>query len=232
MALSLDQIRTYVRTHLDIEVEDLPDAVLDTFIREGSKRIERAEARWPFYEAYFTWSPAVTATGLYLKSDISPTLDQVAAIVNGIHGPLQWIGPDAMMVLQQSSPQATGRPRFYSAWADNLQFHPNLDVVYTFTVRGYRRSEDWVAAGAGAVPDLPDELHNTVAMWALARAYAQQEDPELASVYERMFSDELNEFRRRLVITPHEQPLVLNGGALGNTPHTILARPRFDWELT
>lgn len=232
MALSLDQIRTYVRTHLDIEQDDLPDVILDTFIREGSKRIERAEARWPFYEAIYTWTVTPDPTGLYDKAAIDPELDQIANISLGTFGPLQWVGPDVMTELRAQQPESVGRPRFYSTWADSLTFHPLLDVAYDLTVRGYRKAADWVAAGAGATPDMPDELHNTVAMWALSRAYSQQEDPELAAVYERMFSDELNEFRRRLVVTPHEQPLVLNSGSLGLNPNTLLLRPRFDWELT
>jgi hypothetical protein len=67
-----------------------------------------------------------------------------------------------------------------------------------------------------------------VATWALSKAYAQQEDPELSALYERQFSDELNEYRRRLTITPHEQPMILNGGSTRRS--TILARPRWAWE--
>jgi hypothetical protein len=230
MALDLQQIRDLVRTSLDIEQEDLPDVLLDAYIREGSKRIERAEARWPFYEVRFDFAPTPSVDGLYDIAAIDPELDQIASIAISPFGPLQWIGADVLTALQGQQPSTVGRPRFYSTWAASIAFHPQLDVVYDMEVRGYRRALDWVSDGAGATPDLPDELHNTVALWALGKAYAQQEDPELAGLYERQFSDELNEFRRRLVVTPQHQPLVLNGGVLGGT-NTLLLRPRFDWEL-
>lgn len=230
MALSLQQIRDYVRTALDLEIEDMPDTLLDIYIREGSHRIERAEPRWPFYETITNWSIDVNGFGLYPITGIATDIDQVASINVTGWGPLKWIGPDAYNELQSTGPNATGRPVYYSRWGDNLLFYPTVDASYPAVVRGYRKAADWVAAGAGAEPDMPEELHNTVATWALSKAYAQQEDPELASFYERQFSDELNEMRRRLLVMPPQQPLVLNGGTLRNDQNLLL-RPRFDWEL-
>ena len=63
-------------------------------------------------------------------------------------------------------------------------------------------------------------------MWALARAYEQQDDPEMASIFERKFADEINLFRRRINDTPPAQPLVLNGRSTPGDP----LRLRFDWE--
>lgn len=232
MALSLQQIRDYVRLHLDLEVEDLPDQVLDVFIREGSRRIERAEPRWPFYEVSFPLTLNQNESSV-AKTAIDTSLDQITAINHTpavAFPPLRWIGHDTLNDQLSNRPAALGRPYYFSEWAGSVFFFPAADIAYTLTVHGYRRAADWVSDGAGAVPDLPDELHNTVAMWAIQKAYAQQEDPELSSLYERQFLDELNEFRRRLVITPHNQPLVLNGGAAPE-PMTRLVRPRYDWEV-
>ena len=231
MALSLQEIRDYVRLHLDLEEDDLPDQVLDVFIRDGSKRIERAEPRWPYFETAVELAQSASTVA---KNTISADLDQITAIRysdSSAWPPLVWIGHDAFSDQQASRPSATGRPLYFSEWGGIVYFFPAPDVAYNIEVQGYRKATDWVAAGAGAEPDLPDELHNTVATWALARAYLQQEDPELGAVYERQFSDELNEFRRRLVITPHNQPLVLNGGA-APSPVQRLVRPRFDWEVS
>lgn len=229
MPLTLQQIRDYVRTSLDIEQDDLPDTLLDTYVREGSKRIERAEARWPFYEAAYDVGIDV-GDDFTAKASIAPDLDQIAAIAHtaGSHPPLTWIGMDLMNELR-SQRARVGRPIHFSEWGGDVYWFPTPDVQYTMTVRGYRTAADWVSQGAGASPDMPDELHNTIAVWTLSKAYAQQEDPELAALYERQFSDELNEMRRRLVVTPHQQPLVLNGGS---GRQLILARPRYDWETT
>lgn len=231
MALTLQQIRDFVRLHLDLEVEDLPDQVLDFFIREGSRRIERAEPRWPFYEKSYPLTQLVGSESV-AKTTVGADLDQITTIVHVDplkHHPLVWVGFDAFQELRAQR-AAQGRPRFFAEQSGNLYFLPTPDQNYDFTVFGYRRPEDWVAGGAGAVPDLPEELHSTVATWALSKAYAQQEDPELSSLYERQYADELNEFRRRLVITPHNQPLILNGGA-ARDPVQRLVRPRFDWEV-
>lgn len=231
MALTLDQIRTYVRSHLDLDVEDLPDALLDVWARDGSRRVESAEARWPFYEKFYLTTIPVNPSFFYLKSSFGSDLQQVASIVYPGAGfaPLQWLGYDAFQEVLSQRPGAVGRPRFFSEWGGNLVFFPAADVAYNVRVNGYRTPIDWVANGAGAVPDMPDRLHNTIATWVLSKAYAQQEDPELAAVYERQFADELNEYRRRLVITPQHQPLVLNGGTLDK--QSILARPRWSWEI-
>lgn len=231
MALNLQQIRDYIRSAMDLEIEDLPDTLIDIWVRDGSKRVERAEARWPFFETVLSYNIEVNPFVLYPLSGISTNLDQISSIVVTSHGPLKWVGVDAMNALEEASPTATGRPVYWTRFGDFLQFHPMVDTTYPATVRGYRRANDWIADGSGAVPDLPDELHNTVATWALSKAYAQQEDPEMAAVYERQFADELNEFRRRLVVMPPSQPLVLNGGFLKNDSNMIY-RPRYDWELS
>ena len=230
MALSLQQIRDYVRTALDLELDDLPDTLLDMWAREGSKRIERAETRWPFYETIYTWSVVPDPSGVYLMTLVDANLDQISSIDVPDFGPLKWVGTDVLDTLKAQGPDATGRPVYYTTWGTNILFYPALDTTYSLTVRGYRKATDWVSQGAGATPDLPDELHNTVATWTLSKAYAQQEDPELAALYERQFSDELNEMRRRLLVAPPQQPLVLNSGALLNGSN-MLVRPRFDWEL-
>lgn len=231
MALTLQEIRDYVRESLDIEQDDLPDSLLDAYIREGSKRIERAEARWPFYEATYGVTLPSGETSV-AKSTVGADLDQIVNIVhdNGSYPSLEWIGFDVYQELLKQQPDTTSRPMYYAEWGDTLHFFPEADTSYAVTVYGYRKAADWVSQGTGATPDLPDELHNTVAMWALQRAYSQQEDPELSALYERQFSDELNEFRRRLVLTPQKQPMVLNRGPL-RSRDALLNRLRYDWEF-
>lgn len=229
MAMTLQQMRDYIRLHLDLDEDDLPNTLVDIFIREGSKRVERAEVRWPFYEATY---PLATAPGVadYDKTAISDELDQITALSNPTFGMLNWIGEQDYLDLLQRYPSTTSRPIYFSEWANTLSLFPTPNDVYNLTIRAYRKPNDWVAEGAGGTPDLPDELHNTVALWAMAKAYAQQEDPELQALYERQFSDELNEFRRRLNITPLSQPLVLNGGPLNReSGHYRSRRPLYSY---
>jgi len=222
MALNLQQIRDYVRVHMDIEEDDLPDPVLDTFIREGSRRVEYSEQRWPFYEA---WSTLTANPGwtLYALDGFSGNLRRLAAMTLENEN-LEWRSPEE---IQEMSSTTTGRPRYFTEWGGMVVLWPIPDAAYEFIVRGYRAQNDWVADGAGAEPDMPEELHNTVALWALHRAYAQQEDPEMASLYRNTFDQELNEFGRRMTEMPLQRPLVMNGR--GKTSWRR-SRPRFDWE--
>lgn len=225
MALNLQQIRDFVRAHLDIEAEDLPDTVLDIFIREGSKRIERAEERWPFYETTYDL-PTVVAQRDYLFTDISPELDSIHGI-RGEQWELKYIGADYGDKRWPRNIQQTAEPSHFTTWGTTLRLYPDPDQIYDLIVRAYRKPLDWVAQGSGGTPDFPDELHNTVATWALSKAYTQQEDIEMGQVYERQFADELNEFRRRLNNTPQPQPLVLNSAR--KFP-LLPVRMRYDWE--
>lgn len=221
MVMTLGEIRDYVRTHMDIEEEDLPDHVLDIFIREGSRKIEYSEQRWPYFEASatLTTTPGMLAVP---KSSVASDIKEVASItLDGRN--LSWRSMEEL----QTYGQSMGWPRLFSEWGDNFHLWPTPDAEYQLLVRYYRKMRDWVSEGAGAVPDLPEELHNTVAQWALHRAYAQQEDLEQAQVHRTIFDQELNEFGRRLTEMPLHRPLVMGGRGRTSRPR---GRPRFDWE--
>jgi len=220
--MDLQEIRDLVRTHLDLELEDLPDPLLDAFVREGSRRIEQAERYWPFYQETFLYTlpGAEASTALAI---IDSTLVEVAAITRSDGRRLRFLGPAEYE--QRTLSEQTGSVSFFTQWGETLFWGPVPDAATDLVIRGYRRAEDWVADGAGAVPDMPVELHNTIFLWALAKAYAQQEDTELSSTYERMFSDELNLFRRRFTQMNTTQPIILGG----NTHTTRLRPPVHDW---
>ena len=213
MALNKQQIRDFVRSHMDIEIEDLPDAVLDVFIAEGFHRIVRAEKRWPFYVK--RWSISTVAdTDEYNLDTVAADIREIASI-KGERYTLKWIGSDTADVLWPVDGTHTAEPTHWVVEDRTLLLYPSPGEAYDLVVRGYRIPADFGAAAAGDEPDLPLDLHNTVAVWALAKAYLQQEDPEMAAVYERQFADELNLMRRRLNDTPAAQPLIAGGGHYG-----------------
>lgn len=222
--MNLQQIRDFVRGHMDIEAEDLPDAVLDVMIREGSKRVERAENRWPFYAKRWTYDTAAGVDEIDF-SLIGSDVDTIQS-VKGPRWNLTYVGLDYADARWPENVLSESEPTHWSADYRTIYLWPTPNQAYTLTLRGYRKPIDWVANGAGAEPDLPNDLHNTVAMWALARAYEQQDDPEMASIFERKFADEINLFRRRINDAPPAQPLVLNGRSTPGDP----LRLRFDWE--
>lgn len=221
--MNLQQIRDFVRLHLDIEIEDLPDAVLDVFIAEGVNRIATAEKRWPFFKQRWDLETADDQDA-YDLTTLSPTFKEIS----GIKGPrwtLTWIGEDDAAVYWPENVTSSSEPTHFSIENDTLYLHPTPNDSYALIVRGYRKPT--AMAAAGDEPDLPEEFHNTVALWALAKAYSHQDDPEMGQLYERQFADELGLFRRRFVDTPAPQPLVLNSGT---RPGGFGSRLRYDWE--
>jgi hypothetical protein len=227
MAMTLQDIRDFVRDHIDLEPVDLPNGVLDRFIREGSKRVERAESRWPFYEAAWTLQLSPGNRGPYSVATISEDINTIAALESS-KGQLQWVGFDHYTLLNPRDREAQSRPWIFTEWAKELWFWPTPDSNYELIVRGYRKPEDWVSKGAGAMPDMPDDLHNFIAQWALSRAYAQQEDPEMATLYERQAINELQVFRQAIAESGHYRPMVL-GGRPSRVPFP--QRLAFSWEV-
>lgn len=222
--MDLQAIRDFVRTHMDLDTEDLPDSMLDTFCREASRKIERMEKRWPMYEKSWTLVTAA-GTSTYDISALAPDLREISAVTSDRER-LRWLGPDeARMGFLGDTTQ--NRPRAWSQWGSSITLYPIPDGVHTLYIEGYRKPADWVTQGAGAEPDMDSDLHLTLATWVLSRAYAQQEDMEIASYFAQAFDNELETFRRRLVDTPPAQPLILGRGRSATAP---FGRLRYDWE--
>lgn len=222
--MDLQAIRDLVRSHLDLELEDLPDPLLDAFAREGSHRIEQAERYWPFYQQVFTYAIGQNEVSTPLTT-IHADLTEIAGVVRDDGSSLRFVGPREFE--RRQLPEQSGTVSFFTQWGETVFWGPIPAEATNVSIRGYRRANDWVADGAGGVPDMPVELHNTIFLWALAKAYAQQEDTELSSTYERMFNDELNLYRRRFTQMNSTQPIVLGG----NNRHGFLRPPVYDWQL-
>ena len=64
---TVSDYRSDIRTQLDLDETDLPDAMLDTYIRAGARYAQRwNQGLWPFYETSWTYAwPASTATATY-----------------------------------------------------------------------------------------------------------------------------------------------------------------------
>lgn len=226
MGMTLQNIRDFVREHLDVDTNDLSNDLLDRFIREGSQRIERDDIHWPFYQKMADFTVAEGATKI-AKTDIASDLEKIVALRradNGQH--LNYVGTSAEL-WKLSPTSSSSYPQYYSLWGDNVLLWPKPSSSAELEALYYRAPKDWVSDGSGAEPDLPDQLHNTVAVWALACAYAHQEDSHFAGLYFQKFEDELFTFKRSVTEMPHPQPIVLNGGGVKRRSYAL--NPRLDW---
>lgn len=214
------ELAAYVRLHMDLDSNELPDALLSAWATEGSSRIWQRIRRSPFYEGSWT---LVTNPGQrdYPFDSLSTDLDSVASIAGErrVLSELAVSLGDRRFGLGVTSGAS---PQFYGSWQRVLRLYPTPVSVETFEVRGHRKMHDWVASGAE--PDLPVELHNAVRVWMLGQAYLQQEDPELSITHLDLFEDEVTKASQGSNLAA--VPLVIGGsGRRGDSYQGRLVYP-------
>ena len=214
MAYTLEQLRRYVRQHLDLDESEVPNDLLDVWARDATIKISRTRKRWPFFEASWTLTTTVGVRDydLYDLNLFDPAVDEVVSIVRDDRR-LMFMGRDeaeaAYLPYQSNS---NGFVSYYNTWGNNLRLYPTPDSADVLDIRGYRKVDDWVSGGAGAVPDFPEDFHDAVRLYMLGMAYMQQEDPEMAQQFLGAFNGEMDLLKKQYGDAPGAYPLVLGGG--------------------
>ena len=241
--MRLDEMRNYVRSVVDIDSTDISDDTLNRMIGEGYDLVVYSKKRWPFYEVETTFSTVASTKDYSLAtvgasisvphdgSSHTPGMREIASVRTDDHV-VQYIGRDDGDVVNPLDVTTTGEPLEWAFWGETLRFYPVPDAVYTVTVRGFRNA---VAFGAGssatATPDLPTPFHQTLATYALARAYQQQEDIQMANHYFAVFQQEIDNLSARYDDAPAPQPIILNARSNSRWRAEVLpARLRYSWE--
>lgn len=208
-------IRQFVRTHLDVDATELSSDLLDVFMRDAVIRIIsffNESPTWLQVQYSFTTIPGTQEYSLDSTSGLtSPTPLQS---IDEVRGPLYSLTPRPHRQIRSeyrtNAPSA--RPQFFSVWGRSLYLWPSPSDAYTMQILGVRRPNwDWITSGSGT-PDTPEEFHPLIAQWTLSRAYAQQDDPQLADFYRSEFAGELRNIASRWTDNLTSQPLVMNGG--------------------
>lgn len=210
MGYTLQNIRNYVWLHLDLDNIELPQELIDVWCREASVKIANAKPVWPFYEQ--DWE-LVTTPGVrdYPYTGFTPVPDEITSVL-GYQRRLAWIGRDEAERRYLPAQVNAGIPVLFSTWNSTLRLFPSPNGSETLQLRGYRMPVDWVALGGDAEPDFPDDFHDCIRIYALANAYAQQEDTQMAQMYKQNFSEELARLVKVYGDSPKAFPLVIGGG--------------------
>ena len=170
--MQLSAMRDYVRNVVDITSNDISDATMNTFIREGYDIIVYSEKRWPFYEVSTTFSTVVDQAD-YPMSDVAAALSFVhdGVTFSGVSAPsnvgmrevaamktdnhvMQYIGYDVADIIYPLDSNSTGRPWYWTMWnsgvsastavnSQTVRVYPTPSEVQTITVRGYRNPVDF-----------------------------------------------------------------------------------------
>ena len=234
-SMTAGAIRSFVRTHLDVDVDELPNELLDVFMRDAVIRIISYFDESPVWlqSEYYFWT--VEGQQAYdLDATAGMTLPTPLQAIDDVRGPDYSLTPRPHRQVRSEyrDDAPTGRPQQYSVWGRSLYLWPAPSEVDYFWVTGIRQPDwDWLTS-ADQTPDLPEEFHPLIAQWALSRAYAQQDDPQMADFYRGEFSTELKNLAKRWRANLTAQPLVLNGGRITEPYRTqrTLGPLIYDWE--
>jgi hypothetical protein len=219
--VDVQTLRAYVRNHLEVDDEELPDVLLNVYLQDAFERTMARSNRWPRSEYVWNVSQITDAGAATLPPDVL-----IPSIISVIHGGLQrltFITHENAEDMWSASPSATtGSPVYWSMWGREMFFWPRPGGSYDVTVRGYRQPV-WDNA-ASAIPDLDDRLHPAIAYYAMALAYSAQEDEILEGVYMARWDRDVSAFMGAILDPPRHRPLVLNGGpgVLGGASYVIV----------
>jgi hypothetical protein len=204
---TLNDLRAYVWNQTEQTSGELQASTIDLYLLEAFNRTISMETEWPFYRTDWTMTQTAGDTYFPLDSDV----DQVLSVKDTTNDNyrLQEIdyeeGED--QYFRQTS---TGYPQEYSIWGGNAYLWPitTFDTNREYAVRGYRKPTDWTALPGNEV-DADSRLHLPLAHYAIALAYAKQEDEVLEAQYmDRWFRD-VEAARKAIMAPQHNSPLTM-----------------------
>lgn len=223
MSKTLTQFRTEIRTHLEMDSDELVDSVIDQGVRGASEFIHVKDQRWPFFETEWTLT-TIAGQPSYAYSALD-TAELVGAVEPVINDPILLVGPSwpleftsrANILRTTINGATTGTPRYWGRFAQKIILYPTPDAVEQITVLGYRQGIDWVSQGAGAMSDLPTEFDSVIQYWAMGDCYAQQGESAFATYYKDLANLHLERLQMRYVDSPPLDRVIVNGGYRGRS---------------
>lgn len=224
--MDVTTLKGYVREVLDVDDEELPDSLLSIFLQEAFDRTMAFDNQWPRNEYTWNLTKAAGADSIDLPADLN--IPSITSIVSSTSP-----GVPLIVVTQTTAEQlfitydtvATGTPAYVSVWQNKLWLWPryDTDTEYDLVLRGYRQPV-WTN-GASDIPDLDSRLHATLAYFAIALAYAQQEDEVLEGVYMARWERDLRMQLRSIKEPVRNTPLVLNGARVYGVSSYVINPP-------
>ena len=216
-------IRTFVRTYLDIDTDELPDVLIDRFMQDGFNRIIGwFDDRPTFYQVdySFTTTASQQAYSLDSYSGVNGSGGTPVAplqFVQQIRSTTQVISPvqhEAARRRYNSGSATSSTARCWSLWNRSLYLWPIPSSAATYSVIGIRQPIDWITPNLSV--DLPDQLHELVAWWALNRAAGQQDDLEMSAFFRDEFVPELKNRADRYLHGNDAGPFIANAGGVSD----------------
>lgn len=220
-------LREYIRTQLDMDEEELPNALLDVYLTEAYDRTMSLEPRWPFFETRWAVAYVPSDAQIHLPDDCDPA--GIMALIDLDTG-VRMIQVSNEIAEDKFVNGQTGSsaPATFSIYGRHIVLWPTPgDAERQYHLRGYRLPHAWVPDGAGAEPDCDPRLHQLLAHYAIALCYAQQEDEVLEGVYMNRWQSSFVSIHSTICRPRHHRPLVFNVGVptAGRTVNPVIWGP-------
>jgi hypothetical protein len=210
--MNLADIRSKVRTIVDMDTVDLPNDLLDMYVRDGFDRMMAIERRWPFLQKSATLTTVANQRAYNLSAVGDGDFSDIISIINRTNDVvrLSLVSHDDAEATWGGNPEPTGRPLHYSIWGSELNLWPAPSTVYTLGIRGYRKPVDWTANTTTQV-DADPRLHQALVYYAVAQVYQLQEDVELSSFYRLSFDENVRLVASDIMKPSSNRPVILSG---------------------
>lgn len=200
------EIRAYARTYFDLSSADLPDMILDGFMRAGYLRICNSRFEHVWLQA--------SESKVYAAGQVSQStaLRRVVGVRAGSRPmPLRYIDHQEIQVRPEASSVAS-TPLWWSWWGGQVFIYPTPSAAITVRLDGFAApSHSWVGQPSQSPPLLPDDYEPALLSWVLCETAKWQQDAQSANNFAQDFSIELEETNARFT-SIQGVPVVMNGG--------------------
>lgn len=209
-------LRQTVRDIVDLDADDLPDGLLNLYIRDGYYRILDLEKRWAWLETSFSFNTVAEQRAYDIASFAADPISQVVSVVDnvGVGARLDMVGYDMAEQTYIGSYDTSGDPLFYAVWNGQIHLFPKPNNVRALAVRAYREPIDWQTTGDAV--DAAPSLHFPLVYYACSRIYQKLEDAQMAAVYKQAFDEGVALARQNIMKpTSHGQLIMAHGQTKG-----------------
>jgi hypothetical protein len=208
---TLTYLREYVWAQTQTVESELSTASIDAFLQEAFNRTIAMENQWPFYEK--TWGLEVPANSTYveLPGDANPPAFTGLFDPNNYGIDIELLAHNVAQEVYAGNVTSSSRFFNYSIWNNKIHLWPQItyDEIRQLVLTGFRKSVDWIAVGPDSEPDCDERLHRPLAHYAIALAYAQQEDEQLEANYMKRWELDVQAARSAIMEPSQDRPLIM-----------------------
>jgi hypothetical protein len=212
---TLGELYNRVRVQTDTISSELPDNLINNYLHEAFERTIAAENLWPFFEQVWEIPLPVGVSAPILPDAVNET--GITAFIDDDHG-FRLKLTDFESALDIWGGQSSGAVAHeFSLWTNQIRLWPSTmthQTDKTYSLYGFRHPVQWSTLSINDTPDCDERLHLPLAHYAIALAYAREEDPGLERNYMERWQKDVEMIRRAIMQPNQMRPIVMG-------PHRI-----------